>query len=923
MAQNAGVGLEFGLLGPLQVVAAEELIRLGGPKQRAVLALLLLEAGHLVPTERLVEQIWRGGPGGSARSVQVYVSELRRLLGDAGRIRGEAGGYRLVAADEEIDARQFEHLLAEGRNLLASGNPDAAAKTLREAVALWRGAALADLAYEEFAQIEIGRLEDLRLVALEERIAAELALGRHAGLVAELQAMVAEEPLRERLRTQLMLALYRSGRQPDALAVYHDTRKALLDLGLEPGSELRELEAAVLRQDATLTVDPPELRARRRLPAPATPLVGRRSEVEDVARLLRQDARLVTLTGPGGTGKTRVALQAAHELADRFPDGVVFVGLAALRDPELVPTEVAAALGIESGGRPVAHALASHLRERALLLLIDNFEQVDEAAPALGELLGAAERLRLLVTSRHALRLYGEHEFPVPPLAEDDGVDLFLARARAVHPDFAANGAVRELCARLDRLPLAIELAAARARELSPAEMLAALPRRLELAAQGPRDAPERHRALRATIEWSYELLHDAEQTLFARLGIFSGGWTGEAAAAVCEADRAALESLVDQSLLLESDGRFSMLETIREYAHERLQAGGDDAATGRRHAQHFLDLARAGEQVRRQPGEIQWMDQLESERDNLRAALAWWLEHDPAAAERLVDGAFRFWSSRAYFEEGQLAFERVLRTAQLEPSDRGRVLAYASSFAFGSRDLVKADALAEESLELQRPLSDDIALARALVLLGTIRTEQGVHAESISLLEEAVKLARRSEFEQVIAFAVNHLAMALVSAGEYERFGPVGREALERARGVGDRYGECSTLGNMGCAALLADDLDEAAARFAEALSLAVEIRDPVGLPSAFEGLAGVAAARRDAERAARLLGAAETFAEARNITLERVSRSARERTDKTLRDALGEEELRRQKGLGGALEQEQAVAEALEVARAATTRP
>ena len=389
MAQNAGVGLEFGLLGPLQVIAAGEPIRLGGPKQRAILALLLLEAGELVPADRIVEEIWRGG--GSRRSVQVYVSELRRLLGDAGRVRGGQGGYRLVAEDDEIDARRFERLLAQGRTSLAAGDAGAAATTLRHALALWRGPALADLAYEPFAQTEIRRLDDLRLAALEERIAAELASGLHGELVTELEALVAMEPLRERLRGLLMLALYRSGRQPDALAVYQDTRKALLELGLEPGSELRELESAVLRQDATLTVEPPGLRARRRLPAPATNLIGRRDEVESVAQLLRQDARLVTLTGPGGTGKTRLALQAAHELADRFPDGVVFVGLAALRDPDLVLSEVAAALGVESGGQPVEAGLVGYLRERTMLLLIDNFEQVDDAAPTLGALLGSAD----------------------------------------------------------------------------------------------------------------------------------------------------------------------------------------------------------------------------------------------------------------------------------------------------------------------------------------------------------------------------------------------------------------------------------------------------------------------------------------------------------------------------------------------------
>ena len=911
--------LEFRILGSFEVCGEDGVaLALGGRKRRALLALLLLHRNELVTSERLLEEVWGGThPQQAAPSLQVYVSQLRKLLGGADILQTMPGGYSLATADDQLDAARFEHMVRESTQLVAGGRPETAAEQLRQALALWRGPPLADLGYESFAQVEIARLEELRLVALELRIEAELTLGHHAELLPELEALVAEHPLRERLRGQLMLTLYRSGRQADALAVYRDARQALDELGLEPSRELKELETAILRHDASLTVEPAELRARRRLPAPATALVGRRREVDDLTEMLRGETRLVTLTGPGGTGKTRVGIQTAHELADAFPDGVVFVGLAALRDAQLVPAQIASALGLEDAARPAAESLAEYLRERTALLLIDNFEQVDAAAPELGALLAAAPGLRLLVTSRHPLRIYGEHEFAVPPLAEDEAVALFVARARAVERSFEASEAVSELCLLLDRLPLAIELVAARVRERSPHELLQDLPPRLELAVGGPRDTPERHQTLWATIDWSFELLDVPEQALFARLSVFDGGSTLEAAAAVCESVPELIRSLVEKSLLFETGERVAMLETVREYALERLDGLGESSEIRRRHADHYLSLVLAGKDVRRDPREVEWMDRLEADRENVRAALAFLLEHEPEAAARLADGAYRFWYIRAHFEEGLRAFERVLELGDLlPPRDRANALMYSAGFAYGHRDLVRAGALAEETLEWQRRLGEPDSIAKALVLVGTIRNEEGDLEAAVRALEESVELARRHGDALVLSFALGHLVMTTVDAGMYERARELGEEALALMRSLSNADSEASVLGSLGTAALHEGDCAEAVGRFSAALALATERGDLVTMLAHIEGIAAVAAAMGEPESAARLLGAGEALEAASDIQLEAASVKMRAETVAALRDALGESELAAHWQAGRDLTLESAAEQAAELA-------
>ena len=548
-----------------------------------------------------------------------YVSRLRRLLG-AGRLETRPPGYVLRVAPDELDLHRFRELLAQDRH--------------EEALALWRGPPLADLAFEDFAQSEIARLEELRLAAMEGRFERELADGRHAELVGELAAAVRAHPLRERLAGQLMLALYRSGRQAEALDAYRDARTTLVEeLGLEPGEELQRAAA-------------PDPRARPRArfhaqtaagpscPASLTSFVGRRRELEEVRALLaRPGVRLLTLTGAGGTGKTRLALEVARAVAGEFADGARFVAAGGrARSRSCCRPAIAQALGLQpepavSRSRTRSSAF---LADRELLLVLDNLEHLLDATPLATELLAAAPGLTILATSRTHLNLYGETEYAVPPLsAREDAVALFADRAAAVRPDFAVTDAVAEICARLDGLPLAIELAAARIRTLAPAEILARLERRLELLTDGPRDVPARQRTLRDTLLWSYDLLAPAEQRLFARLAVFAGGWPLEAADGVCCGTRVGAPTGCSRSPRRTSScpRRTGASACSRRSASSRA-SGSPPAARSRR--SEAPTRAGTSPSPRREArtgagtSESAWLDRVGRERENLRAALAW-----------------------------------------------------------------------------------------------------------------------------------------------------------------------------------------------------------------------------------------------------------------------------------------------------------
>ena len=509
MTKEGTTGIEFRILGSVEAVGDDGPLALGAPKQRALLSLLLLHANTVVSRDRLVDALWGDDPPRSAvSSLQVYVHGLRRVLGPD-RIERHGTGYRLRLDPGELDLARFDRLVETAAAALAAGRAGEAAEDLVRAVALWVGAPLADLAGEPVHEAEAAQLEERRLRALELRHDAELALGRDDELVPELERLIAAEPYRERFRVQHALALYRSGRQVDALAACRAARELLLEeLGIDPGPELQELERRILRHDPSLTAPEAPEPARLRLPTPPTPLVGRRLEVAAVSALLRRgDVRLVTLTGPGGAGKTRLALAAAAELGPELSDGAVFVDLASVRDPALLGLALAQTLGASETGEDVEEVLAAGLATKSMLLLLDNLEQLVPHVELVARLLAAAPRLLVLATSRTPLRLAGEHEYPVPPLAlpqsaetsfeelaSNDAVRLFAARAGAVDPAFQLDEenavAVAEVCSRLDGLPLAIELAAARSKLLSPETLSLRLDRALDLLVGGARTCP-------------------------------------------------------------------------------------------------------------------------------------------------------------------------------------------------------------------------------------------------------------------------------------------------------------------------------------------------------------------------------------------------------------------------------------------------
>jgi predicted ATPase/DNA-binding SARP family transcriptional activator len=854
----------------------------------------------------------------------VQVHGLRKRLG-ADRILTDGPGYRLRVEPGELDSARFEELLDRGRVELAADEAARAGATLRDALALWRGPPLADVAYEPFAQAEIGRLDESRLVALEERVAADLALARHAELVPELEALAGGHPLRERLQAQLMLALYRSGRQADALAVFRRARRSLRDeLGLEPGPELRELHAAILRHDPALRLEPPELRARRHLPAPQTRLVGRRHELDEIEDLVRSGARLVTLTGPGGTGKTRLALQVAHDLADAFADGVYFVDLAPLRDPGLVASALAGALALdERGDEPVAATVVSHLRHRRVLLVTDNFEAVDDAAPLLAELLAGAPDVAVLATSRAPLHLSAEHEYRVPPLPLGEAVQLFATRAAAVAPKFrrASEEAeeVGEICRRLDCLPLAIELAAAQTRRYAPAEMLALLPGRLELAGTGWRDLPARQRTLRAAIDWSHDLLELDEQSLFARLSVFAGGCTDGAASAVCDAGRDDLRSLVAAALLQEQLGatgtvRFSMLETVREYALERLAATGEADAVRRRHATHFAAFAERVEGDAYGPTNTAW-PLLEEEHDNLRAAVDWTRAAGAADLELRLAGALAvFWSIRGHLREGRERVAAALANAAGAPAPlRAKALGGAGWLAFRCGAYDDAERLADESLALYRRLGDDHGVALQLNRLGAAVSNGGEINRAIVLQRESADAYRRLGDDRGLAVTLSNLGYRLLIRGDHEQAAALCEEALALLRRLDERGSIPLPLVNLGLAALLEGRYDDALALFREGLELSEELAFVVLVIVSLDGLAAALAALGDAEEAATILGAVDAAEEETGATLEPYERALHDRTVATLRARLDPKAFAGAYEAGRVLPRDEAVAYAL----------
>ncbi len=868
----AAAELQFRLLGPLAVSVAGEPLALGGQKRRALLAALLLEANRIVSRDRLIDALWGEEPPDTARNtIQVYVSQLRKLLPE-GTLETEPPGYRLIVDPDTVDLFQFIGLTQQARAALTVGNAVDAAETLREALALWRGPALADLAWEPLAQGEVVRLEELRLAALEDRIDADLALGRHGQLVAELEQLVAEHPLRERLRGQLMLALYRSGRQADALAVYQRARRALVDeLGIEPGDSLRKLERAILEQDPSLDAPVTGI-SPRRVPTPATPLLGRERELSALGELVRDGAtRLVTLTGTGGIGKTRLALELVRRLAPEFQHGAAVTPLATTRDPALVARAILDTLEIPEVGQDAEELLAKTLAESELLLLVDNFEQVLPAARTIASLLAAAPGVKVIVTSRAPLRVAAEREYPVPPLADDEAAELFVSRAQAADPNFELSeqnaAAVAELCARLDGLPLAIELAAARTKLLPPAMLLSRLGNRLELLAGGRRDAPHHQQTLRMTFDWSYDLLDADAQRLFAQLAVFAGGCTLASAEAVCDGPVLdALGALVDESLVrrLDTAGepRFSMLEIVREYALERLSSSGESEDVRRRHLAHFVELAEeAAPELSQGEDQVEWFARLEDEHDNFRAALAFALySGDASSALRLGVGIRRFWQIHGYLAEGRAALESALAAAPDTPSElRAEALNMVGILAAEQGEFDTSQANFKAALEDARTAGSTRVIASALVNLGNLAffsrdldAARYLYKESIEYFESLGDLPKQ-------ALAKENIGLMALTAGDVPEAVTWLTAALELARESQDDREISAAARSLAAATIELGEPAQATELLDESLGLARELGETHGIAVCLETYAGLAATAGDAERAATLFGASD----------------------------------------------------------------
>ncbi|WP_030676496.1 AfsR/SARP family transcriptional regulator [Streptomyces sp. NRRL B-1347] len=905
--------MRFGVLGPLAVRTTDgAAVTVPGAKVRALLAQLLVHPGRPVSAQRLIDGLWGEAlPDHPANALQGKVSQLRRALeraepGGRDLVASGPAGYALLVGPDDVDATRFTALVERARG--AEG-PRERVRLLADALDLWRGEAFADFAGEAFARGAVDRLDEARLTAREEQAEARLDLGEHGPLAADLADLVVRHPARERLRAAQLLALYRSGRQTEALAAYEDLRRRLAaDLGLAPGPELAALHGAILRQDPGLDGPSPASGAaspalgttsrapdgaggstsrdalprpsagpsgaRTNLPAPVSGLVGRDDAVPEVRALLGS-TRLVTLTGPGGVGKTRLAVAAARGLAPDFPDGVWLVELAGIdagrdRTADAVAEAVARVLGLheEPGAGPPLDAVArltDALRARRLLLVLDNCEHVvDAVAEVAAGLLHDVPDLTVLATSQEPLDVSGERVRPVPPLKLEGAMELFVRRA-GLGPGAAALGAddaeaVAELCVRLDGLPLALELAAARVRTMGVHGLLARIDDRFALLGRGFRGAPARQRTLRAVIDWSWSLLSGPERTVLRRLAVHDG--CGLAAAEAVGAGGAVrapdvldlLARLVDRSLVVASDRpegpRYCVLESVRAYGAERLREAGEAEEVRERHSVHYAALAERGGAALRGPEQRRWLERLDEESGNLRRAL------DAAVAGGAVERALRmvnalawYWVLRGRVAEARRSLDAALALAPvatgLAPGTaaaRALALAWRTGIALREGDEGFTDACAGTGSGTGGPVSGpdvDPPLAAALAAYQHVDDPSG-RATALWILGSA------------------QLGAGAVRTGER-----LVNEALDAFDALGDRWGTAAALGVRARHAMAHGDLAAVRRDSERSARLFRELGDALGQLQTVFPLAALSEIAGDYAEAARLHGEGLAVAE------------------------------------------------------------
>jgi predicted ATPase/DNA-binding SARP family transcriptional activator len=836
VAGDTVADVRFGVLGPLAVWTADgQEVRVPEVKVRTLLAALLVGEGRPVSADRLADVLWGDRPPGNpANTLQTKISQLRKALEDA-----EPGGRSLVAFQApgyvmkvDVDSARFRELVGRAR---AVRDPRARAELLSGALALWRGPALTEFADSSFAVPAIQRFSEERLVAWEEWAEARLALGDHHQLAAELGDLVARYPLRERLRALQLRALYSAGRQSEALASFRQVRAVLADeLGLAPGPELAALHQAILAQDPALSVGAPQTN----LPSPLTELVGRDAAVRAV-RSLVGEARLVTLTGPGGVGKTRLAIETARQVGDAWL--VEFTGRDRPGD-EWVLEVTAGVLGVRddpgaSGG--LLERLADSLRAREILLVLDNCERVVEPVAQLASrLLRSAPGLRILATSQEPLGLAGEVLWNVPALEVPDqsvpdvlgfsAVQLFVARASAAAPGFVLSegnaAVVAAICRRLDGIPLALELAATRVRALGVDELLNRLDDRFRLLASGSRDAPARQRTLRAMIDWSWELLPDAERAVLRRLAVHADGCDLGAAEALCSgggvrpADVLGLVAgLVDRSLVTPGP-RYRLLESVAAYCLERLQEAGELDEMRGRHASHYIGLAERADPLLRGGEQRLWLERLDAETGNLRRALETATQQgDSLLALRLVNAMAWYWFLRGRIGEAR----RSLRQALAVPGDGPRAFAMAWQAGLA---VLAGETVDDKAFVVAQDIEDPSARARALWFLGYVTSTMG-DMTSARLTDQALAQFQVLGDRWGIAAALDDRVTQLTARGDFVAAEVDAAMSAGLFDELGDRWGQLQSSFTLGMLAQTTGDYERAAQLHRDGLRMAEEL--------------------------------------------------------------------------------------------------
>ncbi len=864
--------MDLRILGPLEVEGDDGPIQVRGRKEEALLALLVVNAGTAVSADAIAEELWGDHPPPTAsKTLRSHVSRLRSQLSKAVDIETTGSGYVLNADRATIDASRFEDLLDSGVEHRRSGSHTLAASDLASALDEWRGPALAGLEDHNFARVEAARLDSRRLEALEARLASDLELGRHRQLVAELEQLVSAHPHHEAFWKYLMMALYRSDRQADALGAFQDAKASLGDeLGIEPSEELRELEEQILLQDPTLAA-PSEREDRvHNLPTSLDSFVGRDEELEEI-RLLLTNYRCVTLTGVGGSGKTRLGIEAARSALDNYPDGARWAELATINDPDRLVEQILLVFG-----EPGSHAadpggvLVEILRPKGLLLILDNCEHmIGPVAQLTDRLLRECPDLTVLATSREAFGTAGEAIYHVPTLevpgwgdtpnqVRDTESALLLAdRVRTFMHDFVVDDqtatSVTTVCRKLDGIPLALELGAARMRTMTVDELADRIDNRFELLTKGSRTAPPRQQTLRATIEWSYELLTPAGKSTLRALGVFAGPWTIDAARAVAfEAETEVttiglVDELVDKCLVETTQpGRFRLLETIRQFAFEQLVVSGEAPTVGRRHRDWYRDMAASKDPELRGSQQVSAWTSLEQDHDNLRAAIQWSLDNgDSDGALELVAALGYFWMVRGYWPEAWRWLERSLAPEGGSPLVRSEAITGGAITEVIRVNFGAVRELLGEALVVFEEKNVPKSHARASLLYAVGEYLSGAD-DAVGLLQRVYDSSIASDDSWSAAFVARYLG----NESEKEAI-PLLEESYQRFMTLGDRWNAAFSMYFISGWYLASEMYEEGEESASKARDLATEVGDVIWYAHATRNLGMAALRRGDHDRA------------------------------------------------------------------------